>query len=274
METNHIYQGDCLEVMTDFPNDYIDLTVTSPPYDSLREYHGYEFNFEATAKELYRVTKQGGVVVWVVGDATINGSETGTSFRQALYFMECGFNLHDTMIWNKGKFSNPSNNRYYQVFEYMFILSKEKPKTFNPIKDRLNIRQSIINPNGVAQTRQKDGSMKPMSTIRKKPNKFGQRFNIWFNGPQQYIDHPAPFPERLARDYIISWSDKGDLVLDPFCGSGTTCKMAIENHREYIGIEISEEYCEIAKRRVRNTVPGLHKIQKPETEHNKGLGLL
>ena len=241
--------GDCLEVMKTMEDNSIDLTVTSPPYDNLRDYNGYTFDFEGIAKELYRVTKDGGVVVWVVGDATIKGSETGTSFKQALYFKEIGFNLHDTMIWNKGCFSAVGAlvNRYAPVYEYMFILSKGYLKTFNPIKDRKTIHGGK-KVNGTV--RNKDGTMKSFSkevTI----NEYGQRFNIWEQSPQrQRGGHPAPFPEKLAEDHILSWSNEGDTVLDPMCGSGTTLKMAKLNNRKFIGIEISEEYCKIAEARI------------------------
>ena len=250
MELNKVYQGDCLEVMKTFTDECIDLTVTSPPYDNLRDYNGYNFNFEGIAQELYRITKKGGIVVWVVGDATIKGSETGTSFKQALYFKEIGFNLHDTMIWNKGCFSavGTLKSRYASVFEYMFILSKGYPKSFNPIKDRKTIHGGK-KVNGTV--RNKDGSTKPYSkevTI----NEYGQRFNIWEQSPQrQRGGHPAPFPEKLAEDHIKSWSNEGDLVLDPMCGSGTTCKMAKLNNRNFIGIDCSEEYCKIASERIK-----------------------
>jgi DNA modification methylase len=249
MEYNKVYLGDCLEVMKTLEENSIDLTVTSPPYDSLRNYNGYSFDFEGIAKELYRVTKQGGVVVWVVGDATIKGSETGTSFKQALYFKEIGFNLHDTMIWNKQCFSavGALQNRYAPVFEYMFILSKGYPKAFNPIKDRKTIHGGK-KVNGTV--RNKDGSMKPFSK-EVIINEYGQRFNIWEQSPQrQKGGHPAPFPEKLAEDHILSWSNEGDIILDPMAGSGTTLKMAKKNNRNYIGIEISQEYIDIINKRL------------------------
>ena len=263
-EVNSIIHGDCLEVLRTFPDDCIDLTVTSPPYDNLRHYNGYTFDFEGIAQQLFRVTKQGGVVVWVVGDATVNGSETGTSFRQALYFMECGFSLHDTMIYQKPGMRYPDNLRYNAVFEYMFIFSKGKPKTFNAIKDRINIyaggKISRLN-----QVRQPNGEMGPNSAYRNDPDRrisdVGCRDNVWriSSGRENAVGkkHPASFPEKLANDHIISWSNKGDIVLDIFCGSGTTCKMAIENHRKYIGIEISEEYCKIARQRITQAQPQL-----------------
>jgi site-specific DNA-methyltransferase (adenine-specific) len=243
--------GDCLEVLKSVPSNSIDLTVTSPPYDNLRTYNGYTFDFEGIAQELYRVTKDGGVVVWIVGDATIKGSESGTSFRQALYFMQCGFNLHDTMIWNKPNFSNPSKTRYHQIFEYMFIFSKGKNKTFNPIKDKKNKYLTCVGKNTM---RLANGEL--VEVKKNVGNEFGMRTNVWnMNTVGQEMmckrpPHPAMFPEKLAHDHIISWSNEGDTVLDCFLGSGTTGKMAKQLNRNFIGIEISQEYLDIAKERI------------------------
>lgn len=250
---DRIICGDCLEVMKGMPDECVDLVVTSPPYDNLRDYHGYSLDVPAMCLEFMRIVKQGGVIVWVVGDATVNGSETGTSFRQALTFMDVGFNLHDTMIWNKGGFSavGALAVRYAPVFEYMFIFSKGKPRVLNLLKDRKTLHAgSIMN----GTIRQKDGTNRPMSSSGKIVSEYSQRYNIWNISPQRQCGndrHPAPFPEQLACDHIISWSNEGDLVLDPMCGSGTTCKMALKTGRHYIGIDISEEYCEIARERIR-----------------------
>lgn len=249
---NQIICGDNVEVMRQMPDNCIDLTVTSPPYDNLRTYNGFSFDFENVAKELYRITKDGGVVVWVVGDATIKGSETGTSFRQALYFKDIGFNLHDTMIWEKPTFTATGSlqSRYAPVFEYMFVVSKGKPKTFNPIKDKQNKRAGEKKQGTV---RQINGDTKPQSSLGRPINKFGQRHNVWrISGENSNINrtHPAQFPEQLAKDHIISWSNPGDLVFDPFSGSGTTAKMALLLGRNYCGVDISEEYCEIARQRI------------------------
>jgi len=249
---------DCLKGIKLLSDSTIDLTVTSPPYDSLRSYNGninqWSFaKFQEIAKEIYRVTKQGGVVVWVVADATIKGSETGTSFRQALYFMECGFNLHDTMIWNKTKMPQ-SHDRYEQAFEYMFVLSKGKPKSFNGIKDKINLRAGEV---AHASYRDTDGTVKKTSSYKKtKIADMGLRNNVWTHNPckggKDRNGHPAPFPEQLANDHIISWSNEGDIVLDPFMGSGTTAKMAILNKRNYIGFELDTTYCEIANKRIQD----------------------
>lgn len=252
MEINKIYCENCLDTMARMPDNFLDLTVTSPPYDNLRTYNGYEFDFESIAKELYRTTKEGGVVVWVVGDATIKGSETGTSFKQALYFKEIGFNLHDTMIYTKNGFSSPSSNRYHQTFEYMFVFSKGRPKTFNAIRDKKNT-QSISR--GTTKRKQ-DGTTEKRPIIIQ--DEFGQRYNVWkyetgymkTTTDKYAFDHPAMFPEKLAEDHIISWSNEGDTVYDPFMGSGTTAKMSLKNKRNYIGSEISEEYVKIAEERI------------------------
>ena len=250
METNKIYNESNLETMAKMPDNFIDLTVTSPPYDGLRTYNGYSFPFEDIAKELYRITKQGGVVVWVVGDATINGSESGTSFRQALYFKEIGFNLHDTMIYAKENPIPLTHNRYEQSFEYMFVLSKGKPKTFNPLKDKCVTNGSynhIRNTGRVAEAATRNRDEKTYV----KADKF--RINMWYytvGNNEDTTKHPAPFPEQLAADHIYSWSNEGDLIYDCFTGSGTTLKMAHLQKRNWIGSEISKEYAEISEKRI------------------------
>jgi len=246
MELNIIYNENCLETMARMPDGFIDLTVTSPPYDNLRSYNGYEFDFEPIAQELYRVTKKGGVVVWVVGDATVNGSETGTSFRQALYFKEIGFNL-ETMVWEKmGNGCLGSNYFYGQNFEFMFVLTRGVPITSNLLKDRRNVQRAgtISTTNGGIGL---DGKGEYRQIILQE---FGIRHNIWKVNPQQLSDHPAPFPESLARDHILSWSNENDLVYDPFMGSGTTAKAAHQLKRRWIGSEISSEYVELANKRL------------------------
>ena len=252
-----LYNGDCLELMKNIPDGSVDLTVTSPPYDNLRTYNGNidQWNFEkfkAIAKELYRVTADGGLVVWIVADATIKGSETGTSFRQALHFMDCGFNLHDTMIWEKPTFTATGalKTRYAQVFEYMFVFTKGKIKTFNPIKDRRNVHSGAKRSGTI---RQKNGDFRPLANKGKPIDEYGQRFNVWRRDTvrgKERCGHPAPFPEQLANDHIISWSNEGDTILDCFMGSGTTGKMAVLNNRNFIGIELDKGYFDIAEKRI------------------------
>jgi site-specific DNA-methyltransferase (adenine-specific) len=252
MRLNYIDNCDNMVGLQALPDACIDMTVTSPPYDNLRTYNGFAWDEEGLIRELYRVTKPGGVVVWIVNDATVNGSETGTSFRQALAFKEAGFNIHDTMIWKKAGTPFPASTRYYPNFEYMFIFSKGMPKSVNLIEDR---------PNKYAGTpvhgtgRQPDGTTKPHSGAKKRAIKpFGVRFNVWevTEAKNNKTGHPAVFSEQLAHDHIISWSNPGDVVLDPFMGSGTTAVACIKTGRKYIGFEISEEYCRIAEERVAN----------------------
>ena len=241
---NKFYIGESVQFMKEnLPDDFVDLTVTSPPYDDLRKYKGFIFDYKPMLEELYRVTKKGGVVVWVVGDKTHKGSETLTSFKQAICAKETGFNIHDTMIYKKR--SIPLNhNRYEQHFEYMFVFSKGKPKTFNPIMQDNKLRKSSKNE---GYHNQPDGSKKKISAKRKEKSIVGNvwEYNVGFmNSTKDKIayKHPAQFPEKLAEDHIISWSNEGDIVLDPMCGAGTTCKMAWLNNRKFIGIDISEEY--------------------------------
>jgi len=249
MELNKIYCGDNVELCKQLDDSCIDLTITSPPYDNLRSYNGFTWDFELLAKELYRVTNDGGVVVWVVGDATIKGSETGSSFKQALYFKEIGFNLHDTMIWNKSFFvpRDPRIPRYYQSFEYMFVFSKGKP-ICNHIKEKCICAGKKSNPYSRDSTDKLrlDRKEKNKEHIIKNEKIKG---NVWTYAPSQN-KHPASFPEMLANDHIISWSNEGDLIFDPFMGSGTTAKMALKNNRNFIGFEISREYVDMANERI------------------------
>lgn len=254
MEVNKIYCWDCVEIMKEIEDWTIDMTITSPPYDNLRSYEWYSFDFEWTAKELYRITKECWVVVWIVNDATVNWSETWTSFRQALYFKEIWFNLHDTMIWQKNNFSNPSFNRYHQIFEYMFVLSKWKPKTFNPLIDRKNVCV-WWRPLWKTTRRQRDWwfTLRWNDRIVKE---YWMRYNIWkWNTTWQenmckHIEHPATFPLWLVKDHIRSWSNEWDTVLDPFIWSWTTAVACEELNRNFIWIEISPKYCEIANKRI------------------------
>lgn len=251
MDYDYIECGDCLKLMKQIPDESIDLTVTSPPYDNLRTYAGYVFDFEEIAKELYRITKVGGVCVWIVNDATVKGSETGTSFKQALYFKDIGFNLHDTMIWKKDSCAFPDSNRYYQNFEYMFVFSKGKPKNFHPIEDRKN-KHAGMKVHGTF--RNKDGTITNRSETWKESvcKDFGVRFNVWElpSEKSNKTGHPAVFPKKLAIDHVLSWSNDNDVVLDPFLGSGTTAIACVETNRHYIGFEISEEYFDIACKRL------------------------
>ena len=258
VELNKIYNESNLDTMAKMPDNFIDLTVTSPPYDNLRNYNGYSFEFEKVAKELYRVTKPGGVIVWVVNDATKDGSESGTSFRQALYFMKLGFRLHDTMIY-KDCGLTMNHNRYEQEFEYMFVFSKGKPKTFNPIMVKCLYYGKDSDRKGQFTQAHNEKSKKLRSNKERtniKPEKI--KGNVWEypNGfgkstkDEIAFSHPAIFPERLAADHIYSWSNEGDLVYDCFSGSGTTLKMAHLQKRNWIGSEISADYVDLANKRM------------------------
>jgi len=249
IEINKIYNESNCDTMSRMDDNSIDLTVTSPPYDNLRSYDGYEWDFERVAQELYRVTKPGGVVVWVVNDATINGSETLTSFKQAIYFREnCGFNLHDTMVWLKdGGGAIGSNKSYTQNFEYMFVLTKGQIETTSLIYDKIN---SSFGKDKSGVGRRKTNGKHKTGEKRKISVEFSRRNNHWYI-PVERGDHPAVFPEALAKDHILSWSNERDLIYDPFMGSGTVAKMCIKTNRNYVGSEISKKYCDIAERRLK-----------------------
>ncbi len=275
---NKIINGNCVEVMKNFDENSIDLTLTSPPYDNLRTYKGFTFPFEDIAKELYRITKVGGIVVWVVNDATIEGSETGTSFKQALKFMEVGFNLHDTMIFQK---TNPIpqiyRKRYNGIFEYMFVFSKGTVKTHNPIK--IDCLHAGLELNGTTYKNFSKGEQKREKMAQPvKSQKI--KGNIWEYvvgkkaEDQEAKGHPAPFPCALARDHINSWTNEGDIVFDPMNGSGTTCISALKLGRDYIGVDISEEYCEIARNRIQNYEQQPRLFMEESTAYNSGFAIV
>lgn len=265
---NKTTTGDNVALCRRLPGESIDLVVTSPPYDDMgadlipgrqnkiREYDGYEWDFVGLAAELWRVIKPGGVVVWVVNDPSVDGGESLASARQKIYFSDLGFRIHDTMIYQKAGPAHPSRNRYYQVFEYVFVLSKGEPKTYNPIADRKN-KWFGEKWSKIRSRRKANGELKTDTWNSNEGGEYGVRFNIWkyavgygYHGDDLAHEHPASFPEALAQDHILSWSNPGDLVLDPFMGSGTVAKMAIQTGRTFIGFEISEKYTKLANRRV------------------------
>lgn len=252
---NQIVVGHNVKLASELPENSIDLVVTSPPYGEMRDYKGYRFDFEGIAQEMLRVLKEGGVMVWVVGDETEDSDKSGESFRQALYFKEIGFKLYDTIIYSKSGFRFPRPRAYHNTWEFMFVLSKGVPKTVNLIKDRKNLNNESNSSARKHMKREKDGNFTGRKAYT--PTEYGVRYNVWEYTVGSSVaeedfafEHPAIFPEDLARDHIVSWSNPDDIVLDPFMGSGTTAKMCRETGRNYIGFEISEEYADIGRRRV------------------------
>lgn len=254
-----INNDDCIKFMKKLPDNCIDLTVTSPPYDDLRDYENklvWDYKtFRKVARELYRITKKGGIVVWVIGDKTDKGNKSLTSFKHALYFQEVGFNIYDVIIYEKAGSGPPHPNRYFNAFEYMFVMSKGKPKTVNLLKDKKNSCAGMSTFGNITR-REKDGSL--TNKGKKLINEYGVRTNIWrYNNGKGFsskdkiaYEHPATFPEKLVEDHIKSWSNPGDIVFDPFGGSGTTAKVSIELDRQWIYVEKVAKYCDVAKRRL------------------------
>ncbi len=249
---NTIHCIDCVIGMQQLPDNLVDLVVTSPPYDDLRNYNGYAFDFEKIANQLFRVVKQGGIVVWVVSDKIKNGNRSLTSFRQALYFQEIGFNVHDVMIYEKKNTPFMRSNAYTNCYEFMFVFAKGSPKTFNPLKTataRSGKEKLVANKKADGINKKVWGELNTEKTLT----------NIWqyavglggSTNDKIAFQHTAIFPEKLAADHILSWTNENDIILDPMCGSGTTCKMAKLYKRNYIGFEISEDYAKIAIERIK-----------------------
>jgi DNA modification methylase len=257
-----IYNENCLDYLKSLPKNSMKFVITSPPYDDLRNYNGYSFDFENIAKELTRTLQEGGVIIWNVADATVKGSETGTSMRQALFFMECGLRLHDTMIYEK---KNPmpaskSSKRYHQAWEYIFCFSKGTPETFNPFM--VPAKYGHVGAN--MKHRGKEGERSYTKTKRNSHTKVRNIFTYTIGGGHSTSDkeahgHPALMPEKLAEDQILTWTDPGDTVFDPFSGAGTSGKMSIKNNRKYIGTELSKEYCDLSKLRIEKAIDSNNK---------------
>ncbi|MCY4304198.1 MAG: site-specific DNA-methyltransferase [Aestuariivita sp.] len=252
MKLNSLIVGDAVNILNKYPIDFVDLTVTSPPYENLRNYNGYSFNPSSMLSAIYRVTKPGGVCVWVVGEK-INGGRSLSSFRHAFIGKDCGFIVHDVMIYQKKNTPFQRKNAYTNCYELMIIFAKKKPKTFNPLKEptkRHGWETAVSNKGPDAINRKRPVELKKEKT----------KNNIWSyavglggtTSDKVAFQHPAVFPEKLAADHILSWSNRNDVILDPMCGSGTTCKMAALHQRYWIGIDISKEYIEIARQRISN----------------------
>ena len=250
-EVNKCYYENCMATLLRMPDNLIDLVVTSPPYDNLRNYERFSMNLKVIVPLLYKKVTDGGVVVWVGGDSTRNGSESGNSFRQALLFMSCGFNLHDTMIYAKNNYIPLTHNRYEQCWEYMFVFSKGKPKTFNP--KMIDCLTGGITANwthkGYCTTIKEGACRRRDENITTKQTKIAPNI-FYYSLGALYAGHPAPFPDKLAEDHILSWSEPTDIVYDPFAGSGTTLKMAKKHHRLFIGSEIAVKYKPIIDKRL------------------------
>jgi len=247
---NELYEGDCVELMIRMPKDHVDLAITSPPYDDLRSYHN-NLHVPTVAFCLHRVLKPGGIVVWVTGDKTHKGSETLSSFKHAIAFKEAGFNVHDTMIYAKENPIPMNHNRYEQVFEYMFVFAKGKPKTFNPIRTPITSPRPEQQDVHHTKNYQRGNKKRGHNTTKIKGNIWSYKVGLHCSTKDvEAFQHPAIFPDQLAEDHILSWTEPGDLVLDPMCGSGTSCKMAVKHGRKYLGFDIESRFVELARQRI------------------------
>jgi len=254
---SEIICGDCCEKIKELIDKGIktDLTITSCPYDDLRNYDGKIQFDESKWRELipllYDITNDGGVVVWIVNDMVKNGSKTGTSFKQALAFMDAGFNLNDTMIWSKlNPMPQVKQPRYNQCFEYMFVFSKGKPKTFNPIMVPCKCAGQNYD-----STCKRMGGENGRTEKHFIINKEKVKSNIWECAvAQNKTVHTAVFPLQLIIDHIKSWTNEGDTVLDPFVGSGTSGIAALQLNRNFIGIDIVPEYCKLTEEQILNEI--------------------
>lgn len=265
MQFGKIYHENCIDTLRRMPDDLIDMTITSPPYDDLRDYKGYHFPVEEIAAGLFQKTKSGGVVIWVVGDRTLNGGETLTSFQHAITFQKAGFKVHDTMIYAKNNpIPSDCGKRYRQCFEYMFCFSKGQPKTFNPITQTIK-QEKAFKSFRITKVGRNDLAHDHVAPKERKVDNifyYGDTevfyYNVGTSSSKDKVafDHPAIFPEQLVEDQIKTWTDAGDLVYDCFMGSGTSAKIAHLTGRNWLGSEVSADYINIAQRRLEQYLDG------------------
>lgn len=255
-----IHEGECSKVMSGWPADCIDMVLTSPPYADLLNYRGFKFDLAAIARQLFRVLKDGGVMVWVIGDKTVDYSRQMIPYTHAFGLRDAGFCIYDVMIYSKpaGRYMN--RYRYPNVYEHMIVASKGKPKTFNPIMVKTKKPGDSRNTTILHRDADNNRTLGYRTTAEERPHDNIWKYSPGFGAVDRYaFEHPAVFPEKLARDQIISWSNPNDIVLDPMCGSGTTLKMARVYGRRYAGIDVAPEYLEIVRRRLRECSPNMER---------------
>ena len=263
-----LVNGDCAAVLPGLPP--ADLILTSPPYDGMREYGGYSdaFDFDAVAAACVANLAPGGLLVWVVADQIVDGGDSGTSFRQALSFMGLGLTLHQPMIYQRWSLSGMRKKAYYKDFEYMFVFSKGKLKTANILEDKRNLAtggRKASKMSGLGRSGDNQNSY--LGLTGGIVPEYGRRGSVWYYNAGKYAgnlkgdldyqtlaEHPAIFPQRLARNHILSWTNPGDLVIDPMVGSGTTLRAAADFGRRAVGIEINPEYCDLIRQRLAQSV--------------------
>ncbi len=256
---NKIICGDCVEVLKSIPDNSIDLVVTSPPYDGIRKYNGFSFNLHSTGKELFRVLKDGGIIAMVIQDQTKNFGKSLTSFKTIIDWCEnVGFKLFETIIYKKHGAEGAWWTKRFRVdHEYIPIFLKgERPAYFNKEPLKIPSKHGGKTMTGCA-TRLTNG--KTLKSKRVFINPMKCRGTLWDyttcgDGTRLKHQHPATFPDKIPVDFIRCFCPKNGIVLDPFIGSGTTALAAIQLNRNYIGIDISKEYCELAKKRIREEI--------------------
>lgn len=257
-ELNEIYCIDCVEGMKKIPDNSVDIVVTSPPYDGIRDYNGFNFDLHETGRGLIRILKEGGIVAMVIQDQTKNFGKTLTSFKTIIDWCDnIGFKLFECVIYRKhGSEGAWWTNRFRVDHEYMPIFLKgEKPQYFN--KENLKVPSihggKVMTGSGSRRTDGKTNARvtRPINTMKCR----GTIWNYLMAGDKDPIkrQHPAPFPDQIPLDFIECFCPPGGVVLDPFMGSGSTAVAAKKLNRKYIGFDTSEEYIKIAHARLRNT---------------------
>ena len=259
IQVNKIICEDNITYLKTLPDECIDFVITSPPYDALRDYNGYKLDLHGLGVELLRVLKDGGICVMVIQDSTRDFAKSLTSFRTIVDWCDnIGFRLFECNIYNRQGTEGAWWKKRFRVdHEYMPIFLKGKrPQYFD--KENIKIPSKhggkIMTGANIRTKNGQTGSRKVKINPTKCPGTVMTFGNTCGGESKLKSKHPAVFPNMLAYDMIECFCPEDGTVLDPFNGSGTTTLAAKCLGRNYIGIDVSEEYNKIARERLETEI--------------------
>jgi len=269
MDNNKIYQGDSLQLLKDMPDNSVDLIITSPPYADLKTYidfkgilaDDYVDWFLPYCNEICRVMKPTGSFILNIND------KVEKKFRHPYVFdliselhKQTDLKLFERLFWNKMK-SLPNRYRFGDRVEYLFWFAKDKDFYFNIDEMRTEYSEKSIKrmKKPLKKRYARDGECTEYKSWA--PNPKGALPNTLINissETKKIADsHVAVYPVELVKYFINGSTKEGDVVLDPFMGTGTTAIAAKELNRNYIGFELQPDYITIAEKRIKDYDKGI-----------------
>lgn len=262
-----LYQGDCIELMAKLDDETVPLTVTSPPYNIGKEYEStkpideYKRWSEAWINAVYRLTQSNGAFWLNLGYVMLDGRAKAIPLPYLLWDA-VPFFLVQEVIWNYGagvagkRFLSPRNEKL------LWYVKEENSYTFN--------LDDIRDPNVKYPNQKKNGKLK-CNPLGKNPTDVWQIAKVTSGKNRssvERVDHPAQFPIELVSRIIKASSNSGEVVLDPFIGSGSTAVAALRTGRKVVGFEISGKYLDIAVGRIASEIPLLKNKKSVSTIEN------